>query len=193
MTPGDRGLPASTATLCWRAGEVLLNYFKLNPKIHLCNDKTVPLACGMEGLGWCWWPLLLVFPWPCCSTSHLRAMLWCWGALGRQVGGLSHLQGSVGILRGSFFQPWKAKHILGVSPAAMAALCMVVPHIWAQLSAATPHLATAAHNAEVTPETANAAYASKTRMVMPGKCWVESFSHSLVPGDPKLVPGARVR
>lgn len=27
---------------------------------------------------------------------------------------------------------------------------------------------------------------------MPGKCWWESFSHSVVPGDPKLAPGARV-
>lgn len=32
VTPGDRGLPASTATLCCRAGGVLLNYFKPKPK-----------------------------------------------------------------------------------------------------------------------------------------------------------------
>lgn len=33
------------------------------------------------------------------------------------------------------------------------------------------YLGTAAHNAEVTPETADAAYASKARRVMSGKCW----------------------
>lgn len=112
------------------------------------------------------------------------------GGPGQVGGGLSHLQGSLEILRGSFFQPWKAKHVFGVSPAAMAALCMVVLHTGVQLSAASPHLDTAAHNAEVTPETADAAYASKTRMVMPGKCWWESFPHSLVLGDPEFVSGA---
>lgn len=88
-------------------------------------------------------PLLLVFPWPCCSTSHLLTVLWCWRGPGQADGGLSHLQGSSGKLRRSFSQPRKAKHMLGMGlsssdgKAAMAALCTVVPHIWVQLPAAT--------------------------------------------------------
>lgn len=52
VTPGDGGLPASTATLCWRAGEVLLNYFKLKHKKYISALTKVALDCGMEGLGW---------------------------------------------------------------------------------------------------------------------------------------------
>lgn len=66
------------------------------------------------------------------------------------------------------------------------------PHL-GTAACSNAYLGTAAHNAEVTPETADAAYASKARRVMPGKCWRESFSRSAVPGDPELAPGARVR
>lgn len=84
-------------------------------------------------------PLLLVFPWPCCSTR-------AGGALGRQTGA----QPPVGLLGdfGGFFFPAmeKAKCILGVrvsssrGMAAMAAVwwcltsgysCLQQPHIWA--------------------------------------------------------------
>lgn len=74
-------------------------------------------------------PLLLVFPWPCCSTSH-------WA--GRQRA--QPPPGLLGDFEGFFFPAMeKAKHILRVRAfsssgmAAMAALCLVVPHIWAQL------------------------------------------------------------
>lgn len=139
--------------------------------------KRWPWIVARRGWGWC---LCCLFSHGPAAPDHAVVL----GGPGQVDRGLSHLQGSLGILRGSFSQPQKAEHILRVSPAVVA---------WQPLHGGAPHLGTAAHNAEVTPETVDAAYASNTRMVMPGKCWWESFSHSLVPGDPERVPGAGVR
>lgn len=142
--------------------------------------------------------LLPVFPWPCCSTSHLLA---CCGAgggwAGRQRG--QPPAGLLGDFEGFFFPAMEGK-----------------THPWMEclqqqwrgskgcpLHSGGPNLGTAPCSNPTSghscpqcrgdSETADAAYASNTRMVVPGKCWWESFSHSLVPGDPKLVPGAGVR
>lgn len=134
-------------------------------------------------------PLLLVFPWPCCSTR-------AGGALGRQTGGSATCRapwGFWGVLFSSHgkgkMHPWSES--FQQQRHGSNGCCVVVPHIWVQLPAATPHLGIAVHNAEVTPKTADAAYASNIRMVNSWQMLVgELFP---LPGArrPRACPGSR--